>query len=56
MPLDCTIIGAGIAGLAAGIAVTRAGYKATVYERSHFKNEIGAAILLTLNSNYVLKR
>ncbi|KAK3059699.1 hypothetical protein LTS18_010240 [Coniosporium uncinatum] len=56
MPLDCAIIGAGIAGLAAGIAVTRAGYKATVYKRSHSKNKIDAAISLTHNSNHVLKR
>jgi len=56
MPLDSAIIGAGIAGLAAGIAMTRAGYKATVYKRSHFKNEIGAAISLTPNLNHVLKR
>jgi len=54
--MDTAIIGAGIAGLAASIALTRAGHSVTVYEKSGFKNEIGAAILITPNGNRVLRR
>ncbi|KAF7189751.1 3-hydroxybenzoate 6-hydroxylase 1 [Pseudocercospora fuligena] len=55
-PLKVGIIGAGIAGLCAGIAVSRAGHKATIYEKSSFKNEIGAAISITPNGNRVLSK
>ncbi|KAF2791192.1 FAD/NAD(P)-binding domain-containing protein [Melanomma pulvis-pyrius CBS 109.77] len=54
--MDIAVIGAGIAGLAASIALTRAGHRVTVYEKSSFKNEIGAAILVTPNGNRVLRR
>lgn len=40
------IIGAGIAGLSAAIALRRAGWVCTLYERSSFKNEIGAALFI----------
>lgn len=52
--LDCGIIGSGIAGLATGIALRRAGHDVTIYERSQSKHEIGAAITLTPNANCVL--
>lgn len=42
--LDVGIIGAGIAGLAAAGSLRRAHHKVTVYERSSFLNEVGAAI------------
>lgn len=42
--LDIAVIGAGIAGLAAAICLCRAGHQVTIYERSEFKNEVGAAI------------
>jgi salicylate hydroxylase len=41
---EVAIIGAGIAGLSAAIALRRAGWQCTVYERSLLKNEIGAAL------------
>jgi salicylate hydroxylase len=39
-----TIIGAGIAGLTTAIALCRAGWACTIYERSSLKNEISAAL------------
>lgn len=42
--LDIAVIGAGIAGLAAALCLCRAGHQVTLYERSEFKNEVGAAI------------
>ncbi|KAL5387368.1 hypothetical protein DPSP01_003590 [Paraphaeosphaeria sporulosa] len=50
------IVGAGIAGLGAAIALRRAGHHVEVYEKSTFKREIGAAILLTPNANRILRR
>ena len=38
------IVGGGIAGLAAGVALRRAGHLVHVYERSDLRNEVGAAI------------
>jgi len=56
MALNIGIVGAGVAGLAAGIAFRRAGHNVTLYERSLLQNEIGAAITLTSNGNLVLSR
>ncbi|KAF2212456.1 hypothetical protein CERZMDRAFT_84791 [Cercospora zeae-maydis SCOH1-5] len=56
--LDVAIIGAGIAGLSAGIALKRSNPSNVVriYEKSTFKNEVGAAITLTPNANRILDR
>lgn len=50
------VVGAGIAGLSAAIALRRAGWQVEVFEKSHFKNEIGAAITITPNASIVLDR
>lgn len=52
--LQVGIVGAGIAGLAAAIALRRANCDVEVFERSSFKNEIGAAVTITPNSARVL--
>lgn len=49
------IIGGGISGLAASIALRRAGWSMSIYERSQFKNEIGAGITVPPNAALVLK-
>ncbi|QIX01097.1 hypothetical protein AMS68_006614 [Peltaster fructicola] len=53
--LKVGIIGAGIAGLAAAIALTDSGHDVEIFEKSRFANEIGAGIHMTPNSTRVLK-
>ena len=48
------VVGAGIAGLAAAIALRRANCDVEVFERSSFKNEVGAAVTISPNSARVL--
>lgn len=54
--LQCGIIGAGIAGPGAAIALRRGGHYVDIFKRLRFKTEIGAAITLTPNSNLILER
>ncbi|KAI0128942.1 hypothetical protein BJ170DRAFT_701641 [Xylariales sp. AK1849] len=54
MPLRVGIIGAGIGGLSAAIGLRRAGAEVEIFERSAFKNEIGAAITVTPNGSRIL--
>ena len=52
--LAAGVVGAGIAGLAAAIAMRRAGWDVEVFEKSQFRNEVGAAITMTPNATRVL--
>lgn len=55
-PLQIGIIGAGIAGLGAAVALSRAGHSVEIFEKSYFKNEVGAAITITSNGTAVLDK
>ncbi|MXO91105.1 FAD-dependent monooxygenase [Pontixanthobacter aquaemixtae] len=50
MPRTCAIIGGGIAGLAAGIAMRKAGFAVTVYERAPAIVPMGAALSIWGNA------
>lgn len=47
--LDIAVVGGGIGGLAAGLALRRAGHEVTIYERSDFAGEVGASISCAAN-------
>ncbi|KAF4440932.1 hypothetical protein F53441_12151 [Fusarium austroafricanum] len=55
MTLKVGIIGAGIGGLSAAIALRRTGAQVEIFERSNFQNEIGAAITITPNGMRILQ-
>lgn len=55
MPLKIIIVGGGIGGLAAALAVGREGHEVEIFERSGFSNEIGAALHLSPYAVRVLK-
>ncbi|KAL7626429.1 hypothetical protein AAE478_003201 [Parahypoxylon ruwenzoriense] len=54
MPLRVIIVGAGISGLCAAVALRKAGHSVKVFEKSRFAGEVGAAITLTPNGVRVL--
>ncbi|OLN96868.1 3-hydroxybenzoate 6-hydroxylase 3 [Colletotrichum chlorophyti] len=54
--LDIVIVGAGIAGLAAGISLRRAGHKVCIYERSATDNEVSVAVSVPPNVSRFLTR
>ncbi|KAL8709391.1 MAG: hypothetical protein Q9225_007461 [Loekoesia sp. 1 TL-2023] len=56
MPLNIIVVGAGIAGLSAAVSLRQAGHTVTVFEKSKFAVEIGAALLLVSNGTRVLSR
>ena len=47
--LDIAVVGGGIGGLAAAIALRRSGHKVTIYERADFAGEVGASISCAAN-------
>ena len=53
--LSIGIVGGGIGGAAAALALTRAGIDATVYERAPELREVGAGLMLWPNATRVLK-
>ncbi|RYP28642.1 hypothetical protein DL767_007124 [Monosporascus sp. MG133] len=52
--MDIIIVGAGIAGLGAGVALRRAGHKVMILEQSTLLHEVGAAITIKPNASRVL--
>ncbi|KAF8148128.1 hypothetical protein K438DRAFT_2027558 [Mycena galopus ATCC 62051] len=52
--LNVSIVGAGIAGLAAAIALRRNGHRVQIFESAKVKAEIGAAIFIPMNSQRIL--
>ena len=48
-PLNVAILGGGIGGMAAGIALRRQGHHCTIYERRGFDVEVGASISCAAN-------
>jgi len=52
--LRVIVVGAGIAGLAAAIALRRQGHSVQIHERSHFNTELGAGIVLATNVTRML--
>ena len=53
--LNIGIIGGGIGGVGAAVALHRAGIEATVYERATELREVGAGMMLWPNATRVLK-
>ncbi|KAI1176257.1 hypothetical protein F4777DRAFT_588000 [Nemania sp. FL0916] len=53
--MKVVIVGAGIGGLGAAVALNRAGHDVEVYESSMFLNEVGAAIHIPPNATRVLE-
>jgi len=49
------IIGAGIGGLAAGLALQRRGFKVAIYERAPEVREIGAGVIIAPNARRALR-
>ncbi|KAH8760909.1 FAD binding domain protein [Hyaloscypha finlandica] len=54
--LKILIVGAGIGGLAAAIALRKQGHEVLIFEQSQFASELGAAVHLAPNANGILKR
>ena len=48
-PLSVAVVGGGIGGLSAGIALRRAGHEVTIYEGKDFAGEVGASVSCAAN-------
>ena len=55
-PLRILIVGAGIGGLSAAIALRQQGHDVEIFEQSKMSQETGAAIHLASNANGLLRR
>lgn len=55
-PLRIIVVGAGIAGLSAGLALSRCGHSVTILESSPLLGETGAGIQLAPNATRILRR
>ncbi|KAK6362619.1 hypothetical protein TWF730_000075 [Orbilia blumenaviensis] len=55
-PLKITIIGAGVAGLAAAIGLSLSGHAVTIYEAVSAIKEVGAGIQIAPNASRILER
>ncbi|ROV97046.1 hypothetical protein VSDG_04192 [Cytospora chrysosperma] len=53
--MEIIIVGAGIAGLGAGVGLRRAGHNVTILEQSSLLHEVGAAITIKPNATRVLQ-
>ena len=54
-PLKISIVGAGIGGLIAALALKKRGHKPKIYEKAESLSELGAGIQLSPNANKVLE-
>lgn len=54
--LNVAIIGSGLGGLSAAIALRRQGHHVTVYERYDFANEVGASLSVASNGSRFLEQ
>ncbi|GAB7356232.1 hypothetical protein MBLNU459_g7051t1 [Dothideomycetes sp. NU459] len=54
--LNVAIIGAGLGGLSAAVALRRQGHAVTVYERYDFANEVGASLSTASNGSKFLEQ
>ncbi|CAF0955024.1 unnamed protein product [Adineta steineri] len=55
VPLRVAIIGCGIGGLSAAIALRRHGHEVTIYEHAHFASEVGASVSVAANGTKFLE-
>ena len=53
--LKVGVVGCGIAGLSAALALSKDGHSVEMFERSQFKNEVGAAIVIGVNATKILR-
>ncbi|MCJ1277609.1 hypothetical protein MMC21_005423 [Puttea exsequens] len=56
MPFKTIVVGAGIAGLCATVALRQAGHSVEIFEKSKFSAEIGAALSLCPNGARILRQ